>query len=169
MNTTETSTKTARKPRVPAATAAAEPSGKKITTRDMSAITRELNEALATIGKKHHVALGAQFAHLSKRGKLNIVVRGESGEETAIKKTKVFERRRDDETLPEYRMRLHSKQVGLDMGVLHQKFKIAGKEYEVVGLRGKAHKVLLQNTKKPDDTFEMLPSVFIEKTQQASA
>lgn len=139
------------------------PSGKKMSQRDMSNITKDLNEALNAIGKKHHIALGAYAAHLSKRGKLNIIVKGESGEESSIKKTKMLERRRDGETLPEYRMRVHHRQVGLDTDILHQNFKIGGKEYEVLGLRGKAHKVLLQNT-KTSEHFEMLPSVFLEKT-----
>ena len=129
-----------------------------ISNAALKALTSDINAFLADLGKKHGIELAAADGFVSKRGLVSINVKGGKG--INLKKFKIEPKPKNGETLPEFRMRVHCKQVGLSKSLLGTTVKLGKKQYVVKGLRGKAHNVLLENKQ---GLVEMNPIEFKEQ------
>lgn len=131
----------------------------------MKTITSELNSALSTIAKKHGVILKAAGTHLSKRGIINIGIKGKT-DGTEVQGPPKVPRPRANETLPEMRMRLHAKAAGVSPNIIHKMYKQGSSKFEVLGMKGKANKILLRN-QHTNEVVQVLPDDFKEKFKKA--
>lgn len=107
----------------------------------------ELSVTMEALAKKHDVPVGFASAEITTRGIFRVSIHAGPNIDLPTKPTQAL-LRKPNQTQQEHRFEQYYRSLGLNKSMLHSMFDYAEDTYELLGLRGKDNKIVLQSKDK---------------------
>lgn len=125
-----------------------------IKQKDMKQVNELLNNVCDTIRERYGIALQVQTANLSKRGIVNIGLKGgREGSAVRVNPAKIVQDA-NTKSPAERRFEQYHHTVGLRKNDLHQTFTFDGKMVTLTGLRGQTNDVVIEYNNGDERTVD---------------
>lgn len=116
---------------------------------------KALIASITELCEKHQVDVSfGELKQSTKRGIMNLGIRMCTKAYNENRESNKYFRK-TGQTQAEMRFEKHFHEVGLEESNLHQRFNIGGTQMELLGLKGRQHKVLLRPVGKSDNTSDV--------------
>lgn len=120
----------------------------KLTGSDLKKFKKALSEKIAEACDEYGIEFSISDLNPSIRGIMTPQLRMVKKSYLEARKAMPYHRERG-QTQPEMRFQNYYEQLGFRQEDLHGKFILNGEEFELMGLKGRNHKVVLRSVKNP--------------------